>query len=111
VIPVATTTVTALRGSEPEPGEGITFETLATGVRAVIGSPGGAERPAPGGGASVLTSRAQVDPIPGVTLTHTDVLLDEVTGLTYEIDTVVERVGFGMEHSALTVHTVTGVAV
>lgn len=66
MIPLATTTVTVVRESEPEPGEGITDVAVASGVRAVIGSPSGGENPGPGGGSERVDAVLNADPVPGL---------------------------------------------
>lgn len=97
MIPLATTTITVEATTEDEPGEGRTFETVATGVRAVIGSPSGAELAQPGGGTSTITDVLDCDPCPEL-LDHTNVVVDEATGLRYEVAWVKPRTGLGLDH-------------
>lgn len=97
MIPVATTTIAVSDATEAEPGEGRTMTAVATGVRAVIGSPSGAERYAPGGGTSRVTDVLDCDPCPE--LTATSVVTDEATGVVYDVEWVRHRRGFGLEHT------------
>lgn len=98
MIPLATTTVTVEAGTEAEPGEGRTTVPVATGVRAVIGSPSGSERYAPGGGTSRVTDVLNCDPCPEL-VDNTFVVVDESTGIRYEVEWVRHRQGFGLEHT------------
>lgn len=98
MIPLATTTVTVSTAAEAEPGEGRTLTVAATGVRAVIGSPSGAERYAPGGGTSRVTDVLNCDPCPQLA-DNTCVVTDEQTGVTYEVEWVRHRGGFGLDHT------------
>lgn len=98
MIPVATTTVTVETTTEAEPGDGRTTATAATGVRAVIGSPSGAELAAPGGGTSTITHVLNADPTPELT-DHTCRVIDEATGDVYEVQWVRHRRGLGLDHT------------
>jgi hypothetical protein len=97
-IPTATTTVTVRQAAEHEPGEGRTLTDTATGVRAVIGSPSGDEQPAPGGGTSRVTDVLNCDPCPEL-VDNTCQVVDESTGVTYEVEWVRHRNGFGLDHT------------
>lgn len=91
MIPLSTTTVTVTSHTETEPGEGQTAATRASGIRAVIGSPSGTEIAAPGGGTERVDAVLNCDPIAG--LAHTDTIVDDQTGLTYEARWVQQRPG------------------
>lgn len=97
-IPLATTTITVETGTEPEPGEGRTTTVAAAGVRAVIGSPTGSERYAPGGGTSRITDVLNCDPCPEL-VDNTCVVVDDTSGIRYEVDWVRHRTGFGLDHT------------
>jgi hypothetical protein len=97
-IPVATTTVTVEATVEAEPGEGRTTVTVAAGVRAVIGSPSGSERPAPGGGTSRVTDVLNCDPCPQLA-DNTCRVIDDTTGVEYEVEWVRHRNGLGLDHT------------
>lgn len=98
MIPLATTTITVEAQTETEPGEGRTATTVATGRRAVIGSPGGVERYAPGGGSTTITHGLQVGPTPELA-DATSVVVDEATGDRYEVVWVAHRTGLGLDHT------------
>lgn len=106
MIPTATTTITVRTGVEAEPGEGRTFTTTATGVRAVIGSPSGSERTAPGGGRSIVGLTLTCDPC---VLSHLDQVIDETTDLTYEVVWPAVRNGFGLDHVTAKLTDITGI--
>lgn len=95
-IPVATTTIKVEEAAEAEPGEGRTWATIASGVRAVIGSPSGSARPADGGGASTVVWRLIADP---VVITDTSRVTDETTGTVYEVAWIASRPGLGLDHT------------
>jgi hypothetical protein len=97
-IPVATTTVTVSASVEAEPGEGRTLTVVATGVRAVIGSPSGVERYAPGGGTSQVTDGLECDPCPELA-DNTFVVVDDTSGVTYDVEWVRHRNGLGLNHT------------
>lgn len=97
-IPLATTTITVRAMTESEPGEGRTGEVVATGVRAVIGSPTGRETYAPGGGTSRVTDILNADPTPALA-DNTCQIIDDTTGVVYEVEWVRQRGGFGLEHT------------
>lgn len=98
MIPFATTTIAVEAQTEPEPGEGRTGTVVATGRRVVIGSPGGVEAYAPGGGSTTITHGLQVDPTPELA-DGTPVVIDETTGTRYEVVWTAHRTGFGLDHT------------
>lgn len=106
MIPVNTTTVAVRRASEPEPGEGRTFATTATGVRAVIGSPSGRDQLQAGGGREVVDAVLNCDPISAA---HTDQVVDEATSETWEIVWLEQRRGLGLDHTRAGLKRVAGV--
>lgn len=106
VIPLCTTTVDVKRATEDEPGEGRTWATRHRNVRAHISSPTGSEQAAPGGGRQVVVADFELDHHRD--LRNTDRLVDRVTGITWEVDTAVPRVGLGLDHVTGTCHYVEG---
>jgi hypothetical protein len=98
MIPVATTTITVRSATESEPGDGRTLTAVATGVRAVIGSPTGAEVYEPGGGTSTVTDVLNCDPCPELA-DNTCQVVDDTTGAVYEVVWVAHRNGFGLDHT------------
>lgn len=113
MIPVATTTISVLRDTtvddttdpydSPDSGEP---EAVATGVRAVISSPTGRERNI-GGTQSQVEFSLSCDP---TDLKHTDLVLDEVTNLRYQVVWVTRRNGLGLEHTRAGLKMVEGIA-
>lgn len=106
MIPAATTTVTWKAASEPEPGEGRTFSTRASGVRAVISSPNGRAQGQAGGGREVIDAVLNCDPVSGE---HTDLVVDDTTGETWEVVWVEQRKGLGVDHTRAGLKRVAGV--
>lgn len=94
-IPIATTTVTVLRASEPEPGEGRTLTEAAAAVRAVIGSLSGSESVRPGGGRSTSDAKLTCDV---ADIIPTDVIEDDTTGERWEVEWVEIKPGLGLDH-------------
>ncbi len=94
-IPGATTTITVQTPTQAEPYEAQTWADVATGVRAVIGGPGGQESNATGAASSV-DARLTADP---VVLTHDMRVVDDTTGDTYAVVWSVRRIGLGLEHT------------
>lgn len=94
-VPFSTTTVTVESVSEPEPGEGRTFSTVASKVRAHVSTPTGREALVPGGGRARTDAVLLCDP---VTLEHTDRVTDETTGEAWEVAWVQARNGLGLDH-------------
>lgn len=105
MIPVATTTIKVETATEDEPGEGRTWSTVATAVRAVIGSHAGAETVRPGGGREAVRAHLDCDP---VDLGHLDRVTDETTGIVYEVSWAAQRTGLGREHTVAGLVTVEG---
>lgn len=95
VIPISSTTISAYHMTETEPGEGRTRVLYAQGVRANIGGLGGGESNRPGGGEMLISGRFQCDTI---AMTHTDIIVDETTGYTFEVQWVARKSGMGMDH-------------
>lgn len=95
MIPLAVTTITVRRPQSGDPYEDNGEPDLvATGVRAVIGSPTGSERRI-GGELAIITDVLNCD----VTdLAHRDLVVDEVTGERYGVEWVRKRIGFGLDH-------------
>lgn len=102
MIPVSSTTISVYAIAETEPGEGRTATLRASGVRAVIGSLGGAETTRPGGGEATVTARLDCDPTDRqgtpIVLAHTDQVKDETTGQTFEVDWAHAKGGVGLDH-------------
>lgn len=94
-LPVATTTITVERGTGGDAYDGQTFSTVHSGVRAVIGSPSGAETNQ-GGSSEQQTARLNCDPID---LRHTDRVTDDQTAITYEVTFAARRLGLGLDHT------------
>lgn len=112
MIPLATTTITVQRSTADEttdPYEEVTYETVASGVRARIGQQSARERVA-GGTQGVLDLRVWCDPIEGG-LQATDRVVDEATGDVYELDGpgFLQR-GLGLDHLVAPIKQVEGVA-
>lgn len=89
MIPLADTTVTVTRQTEAEPGEGITSTVRARHLRAVIASPTGSAKDAPGGGTEVIDAVLVCDPLS--TLDRTDRVTDGTT--VYQVAWVTQRPG------------------
>lgn len=106
VIPICTTTVDVKRATEDEPGEGRTWATRHRAVRAHISAPTGTEQPAAGGGRQVIVADFALDH--HTDLANTDRLIDRTTGITWEVDTAIPRVGLGLDHVTGTCHYVEG---
>lgn len=111
MIPVAMTTITVKRiaaASSVDPYDHIASavpETVASGVRAVISAPSGSERVA-GASQEDVTFRLNCDP---TDLEHTDQVVDDDTGLTYEVIWAEERSGLGLDHTVADLRRVAGV--
>lgn len=69
-------------------------QTVAAGIPAHIGSPGGAETIAAGGQQTNMTFRFNCDPCD---IQHTDIIEDEKTGKKYQVQWIEHRVGLGMD--------------
>jgi hypothetical protein len=99
-IPVATTTISVLRSDQDGTKDAIdlassTWSPVFSGIRAVIGSPAGGETNA-GGSSEQVAARLNCDPI---TLRHTDRVLDDPTGVLYEVTWTARRFGLGLDHT------------
>lgn len=84
MIPLATTTISILRGADDyaEPYSGGDSNTVvAAGVRAVIGRPAGREQIG-GGEQSVLDTQLACDP---ADLRYTDIVRDDTDGIEYRV--------------------------
>ncbi len=103
-LPVSTTTITVLRASgSGDAYDGVSYSTWLSGVRAVIGSPGGTEVNT-GGSSQQMTARLNCDPI---LLKHTDRVRDDQTGITYEVLTTARRLGVGLDHTVADLMVIT----
>lgn len=122
----ATTTISVLRSSTADAGGSIDRladsysqgsgglptmtlpqGTVARNLRANIGSPGGTEQIL-GGNQENMSFRMQCDP---VDLLPTDQVLDERTGVVYDVVTTVDRAAFpGREYTQVTLSRSRGVA-
>lgn len=114
-IPLATTTISVLRWPDDDPDDPRDpydtppdRVTVASGVRARIGQPSSSEQVA-GGTQSLLGLRVWCDPIT-VGLQATDLIVDEETGDTYELDGPgFHQRGLGLDHLVAPVKQVQGV--
>lgn len=108
MIPVATTTITVLRSDQDGTKDlrnPPTFSTtLAAGVRAVIGSPGGDEDTTSGQREEV-NFRLDCDPV--ASMRHDDRVVDEHTSETYEVIWVKQRYGLGLDHTVADLRQIT----
>lgn len=99
MLPLATTTITVLRSNQDgtrDAVDGVTFSTLVSGVRAVIGSDSGRETNV-GGSSESVDARLDCDPCD---LRHGDRITDETTGETWGVSWVRRRIGYGLDHMA-----------
>ena len=95
MIPLATTTITISRKREDEdPYETPTIRAVATGIRAVIGSPSGRDRVI-GGDQSSITAKLDCDVCD---LRHYDIVTDDRTCVEYAVVWVTNRIGLGLDH-------------
>jgi len=98
MIPISLTTVTVSRvtpdstrdGYDPQPAP----TTISSGVRAVIGNPGGSQN-ITAGDRTVVTFPFTTDP---ADITADDTLTDDVTGTTYRVMWARARTGLGLDH-------------
>lgn len=105
-IPVSTTTITVERSDQDgtkDAYDGVSYSTVYSGVRAVIGSPGGAETNE-GGSSEDVSARLNCDPI---TLRHDDRVIDEQTGETWLVTWTRRRIGFGLDHVVAQLRAIT----
>jgi hypothetical protein len=107
-IPISTTTISILRGTErhlpyteQDPyGEGYgtpaapsqAWVVIASGIRAVIGAPGGSEKSI-GGQQAMMSASLIADPCD---CTHTDRVMDEYDGTIYNVVWTQNRGEFGI---------------
>lgn len=94
MIPLATTTLTVQRPGAHEPYEApAAWVTVATAVRGHISGPGGVETAAGGEMTDVsLSFSCELADI-----AHTDRIVDDATGATYDVVWVEERHGLGLD--------------
>lgn len=96
-VPLTTTTITITRpavvGDPYDAAE--TTSTVASGVRAHISAPSGREAQR-GGEQQTVDKILDADP---VDLRHTDRVVDDGTGQTYEVAWVDQREGLGLDHT------------
>lgn len=109
-LPLATTTISVQRVtadlSTVDPYEVTAApETVASGVRAHIGDPSGSELVAGAAAQQDISARLDCDPID---LHNTDVVVDDLTGETYEVVWTRARAGFGLDHTVAGLRQVTG---
>lgn len=118
MIPLSTTTVSVLRtpADDPEVGEDDRDpydaqpapEVVASGVKAHIGQASGTERVA-GGTQAILGLRVWCEPF-DEGLRATDQVLDESTGITYEVDGQPHHArGLGLDHIVAPLKLIEGV--
>lgn len=95
MIPLATTTVTVRRpAAGADPYEAGTPALVATGIRAHIGSPSGADVRV-GGDQQVITDRLNADLCD---IAHGDTITDDRNQVTYAVVWVRRRIGLGLDH-------------
>lgn len=105
MLPLATTTVTVVeQATSGDPYETATSTTVATGVRAVIGSPTGVDARV-GGDQEVVEAAGELD---GTYATRTCRLVDEHTGDVWQVVWVRNRVGLGLDHQRVGLVAVQG---
>lgn len=103
---ITTTTVTVKRpAGGGDPYEATTSPTIASGVAAHISAPSGTE-------ANVGGAQERVDAVallPSRTdVRRADVVVDDLTGRTYRVGTVLARTGLGLDHTKATLTSVIG---
>lgn len=103
---IATTTVTVKRpGGSGDPYEAAGAATIRSGVAAHISAPAGTE-------ANVGGALERVDAVallPQRTdVRRADIVVDDLTALTYRVGTVIRRTGLGLDHVKATLTAVTG---
>lgn len=105
-IPLNTTTITVRRSNQDgtlDAIDGVTYTTLKSGIRAVISSPSGAETNA--GGSSEDTTASLACDVTDIR--HTDRILDETTGETWEVSWARLRAGLGLDHMTAGLRSIT----
>jgi hypothetical protein len=116
MIPLATTTIAVLEIPADVPAEGEDYRdpydaqpdavAAVTGVRARIGQPSGTEQVA-GGAQELINAVLWCDPIE---LTNDSKVLDESTGLMFEVAAVFQQRGLGLDHTKAWLRRTTGVS-
>ena len=107
MIPIHTTTIRVERSDQDGTKDvrtPLAWTTLTAGVRAVIGTPGGAETVA-AGSAEDVTFRLDCDPVG--TMRHDDRIVDETTDDIYSVVWVKQRYGLGLDHTVAELRQVT----
>lgn len=106
-IPISTTTIRVEQSSQDgtkDLYDTLTFTTLASGVRAVIGAPGGSET-VDAGSREEVVFRLDCDPV--ASMRHDDRVVDEASGITYEVIWVEQRGGLGLDHTVAELRLIT----
>lgn len=93
-LPLFTTTITVERPGSGDAMDAPDYDTIESGVRAVIGSPSGVESVASGSSEQV-TARLDCDVCD---LAHGDRVTDDATGETWQVSWVRRRYGLGLDH-------------
>jgi hypothetical protein len=105
-IPVASTTIAVARSDQDgtkDDYDGVSFASVASRVRAVIGSPSGAET-VMGGSSEDVSAQLTCDP---VSLRHDDRVTDETTGDQWQVVWVRRRIGLGLDHVSAGLRAIT----
>lgn len=105
-IPFSTTTITIKRSDQDgakDAYDGVDYETVDSGIRAVIGSPSGSETVLAGSSEQV-GARLNADPCD---LRHNDRVVDETTDETWQVTWTRRRIGFGLDHTVADLLAVT----
>lgn len=105
-LPFNTTTISVQRSNQDgtkDAYDGVTYSAVLSGVRAVIGSPSGAETNA-GGSSEDVSARLDCDPID---LRHDDRVTDEQTGETWLVTWTRRRIGLGLDHCVAELRVIT----
>lgn len=105
-IPIATTTISVERSDQDgtkDAYDGVSYSTVFSGIRAVIGSPSGAETNAAGSSEDV-GARLNCDPID---LRHGDRVVDDQTGERWEVTWTRRRLGLGLDHTVADLRAIT----
>lgn len=110
-IPLATTTITVervalLATADPYDAATASPETVATGVRAHLSSPGGLETQRGQSAQEDVAWRLACDPCD---MTNDCVVVDDATGDRFEIEWARLRTGLGVDHIEAALRQVTGV--
>lgn len=110
-IPIASTTITIYRPDQDGTVDDYDRDDdivnrnrmIASGVRAMIGSPSGQETN-DGGTSEIVTARLTCDV---TSLRHDDEVVDDVTGVEYVVTWAKRRTGLGVDHMQAEVAVVT----